>query len=253
MMNAARRVCAGPKTWMMHTMSDKTHEGWSNYKTWAVALWLTTDRKSSPYWCEQAKRHHDEAPTCQMVVDGVWSAEEAEKYNLAEQLKQEIEANAPEALAGAYSDLLHAGLGDVNWREIAAEFLLRVHPESPTFGPIISVYTRAQAIADGVLVDVSEMAREAGIKHPTALTSAVWSQYVQVPEGVEAQDEVGRLWDILNMFRFAAKESAGGGELLFRLLVRNDNFAPALVTLKALCGPGDTPAPVITILLPNQD
>lgn len=253
MTNAARRVSVGSETWMMHNMSDTTHEGWSNYETWAVALWLTSDRDLSPYWREQAKRHIEKAPACQMVLDGVWSAEQAEKYNLAEQLKQEIEANVPKAFAGVYSDLLHAGLSDVNWHEIAADFLLRARPESSSFGPIISTYTRAQAIADGVLVDVSEMAREAGIRHPTALTSAVWTQYVRVPEGVEAQDEQGRLWDILNMFRFAAKQSPGGGALFFKVLVRNDNFAPALVTLKALCGPGDTPEPVLTILLPNED
>jgi hypothetical protein len=188
-----------------------------------------------------------------MVLNRTWSAEEAEKHNLAEQLKREIEASAPKVFAGAYSDLLHAGLSDVNWDEIAAEFLLKVRPESSIFGPIISAYSRAQAIADGVLVDVSKMAREAGIRYPTALTSAVWAEYVEVPEGVEAQDEEGRLWDLLNMFRFAAKQSSGSGELLFKVLVRNDNFAPALVTLKAICGPGDTPEPVVTILLPNED
>jgi len=32
------------------------------------------------------------------------------------------------------------------------------------FGPVIYAYTRAQAIEDGVLVDVSKMAKEAGIK-----------------------------------------------------------------------------------------
>ena len=121
------------------------------------------------------------------------------------------------------------------------------------FGPVIFSYTRAQAIADGVLVDVSEMASEAGIKHPTAVTAAVWGEFVRVPEGVEHQDEKGRRWDIVNMFRFATKQSKGGTELHFNLLVRNDNTAPKLVTLKAICSPGDTPEPVLTIMLPNED
>jgi len=76
---------------------------------------------------------------------------------------------------------------------------------------------------------------------------------VEVPEGVEGQDEKGRLWDILNMFRFAVKRSDGGSELLFHVLVRNDNIATKLVTLKALCGPGNTPDPVLTIMLPDED
>jgi hypothetical protein len=121
---------------------------------------------------------------------------------------------------------------------------------------VIYAYTRAQAIEDGVLVDVSEMAREAGIKFPVAVTSAVWGKYVEVPEGVTCQDETGRLWDILWMFRRAAAKFSGS-TLLFELYVRNHNRdrldSRDLVTLKAICGPGDTPEPVITIMLPDED
>ena len=41
--------------------------------------------------------------------------------------------------------------------------------------PVVHRYTRAQAIADGSLVDVSDTAREAGLRLPTALTRAVWN------------------------------------------------------------------------------
>jgi hypothetical protein len=118
---------------------------------------------------------------------------------------------------------------------------------------IIYAYTRAQALEDGVLVDVSEMAREAGIRFPVALTATVYGKYVEVPEGVIAQDETGRLWDILWMLRLAANK--GGDTVLFRLHVRNDNSdrTPPLVTLKAVCGPGDQGEPVITIMLPDED
>ena len=34
--------------------------------------------------------------------------------------------------------------------------------EHPFFGEVISVYTRAQALADSVLIDAGSMAREAG-------------------------------------------------------------------------------------------
>jgi len=120
---------------------------------------------------------------------------------------------------------------------------------------VISSYTRAQAIEDGVLVDVFSVAREAGIKFPVALTSTVWGQYVEVPEGVNCQDERGRLWDILWMLRCNARQ--GGDTLFFKLYVRNHNrerlTSRDLVTLKAVCGPGDTPDPVITIMLPDED
>lgn len=113
-------------------------------------------------------------------------------------------------------------------------------------------YTREQAIEDGVLIDVTEVAKEAGVAFPTALTHAVWHSMVVVPEGVSCQDEAGRLWDILWMFRMAARDNSGS-ELRFSLLVRNTNDAPEEVTLKALCGPGDDAEPVITIMLPEED
>ena len=120
------------------------------------------------------------------------------------------------------------------------------------FGEVIFAYSRAQAIEDGVLVDVSEPARAAGVTYPVALTRAVWDQYVEVPSGVAGQDVAGRLWDVLWMFRAAAGAHSGHA-LRYQLYVRNDNRRPKVVTLKAVCGPGDDAAPVITIMLPEED
>jgi hypothetical protein len=87
------------------------------------------------------------------------------------------------------------------------------------------------------------------------VTRAVWVKYVEIPEGVTCQDERGRLWDILWMLRCNA--GRGGDSLFFKLYVRNHNrerlTKADLVTLKAACGPGDTPEPVITIMLPDED
>lgn len=92
------------------------------------------------------------------------------------------------------------------------------------------------------------------VRFPTALTAAVFGQYVEVPEGVEAQDEAGRLWDIVWMLRYGITQSKGdGSEILFELHVRNDNRAAELVQLKAHCGPGDEAEPVITVMLPDED
>ena len=120
---------------------------------------------------------------------------------------------------------------------------------------VIFAYTRAQAIADGVLVDVSELAREAGFKLPVAVTCGVWAECVAVPEGIAGQDETGRLWDILTMLRHAIAKSSGGDRVDFALHVRNDNEerTPPLVSLYALCGPGDDAEPVVTVMLPHED
>jgi hypothetical protein len=119
---------------------------------------------------------------------------------------------------------------------------------------LIYRYTRADAIRDGVLIDVSEVAKEAGLRWPVALTAAVWAKCVEVPPGVACQDEAGRLWDVLWMLRLAARQS-GGSEVRFGVHVRNDNSegTPPLVQLKALCGPGDQGEPVLTVMMPEED
>lgn len=120
---------------------------------------------------------------------------------------------------------------------------------------IIHSYTRQQAIEDGVLVDVTETAHEAGFCYPVALTATVFGTYVEAPASVPGQDAAGRLWDILWMLRHAIRGSSGGGsELRFQLHVQNSESAPPrLVTLKSVCGPGDDGEPVITIMLPDED
>src|SRR6478736_1769888 len=95
--------------------------------------------------------------------------------------------------------------------------------DSP-FGEIIYAYTRAQAVADGVQVEVTKTAQEAGIRFPVFLTRAVWDAYVAVPPDVTGQDEAGRLWDIVWMLRFAIMRSHGHTDRVpVALYVRNDN------------------------------
>jgi hypothetical protein len=118
---------------------------------------------------------------------------------------------------------------------------------------LIHRYSRADAIADGVLVDVSAVAREAGIKFPVALTRAVWDRCVAVPPGVACQDESGRLWDVCWMLRCAI--GRGGSLVHFGVHVRCDNRdrTPPLVRLKAHCGPGDQGEPVIRVMMLGDD
>jgi len=129
------------------------------------------------------------------------------------------------------------------------------NPDSP-FGEIVYAYTRSQAVADGFQVEASKVAQEAGIRFPVFLTRSVYEKYVTVPPGVTAQDEAGRLWDILWMLRFAILRAKPGTDRIpLALYVRNDNHAARLVKLIATCGPLDVddPQPAITVMLPDED
>ena len=124
------------------------------------------------------------------------------------------------------------------------------------FGPVIISITRRQLLAEGAQMDVSKMAREAGIRIPVFMTDTVFNAYVKVPAGVECQDEAGRLWDILWMLLCAIKtNSAKVDRLPFQLYVRNENRRPKLVTLHAVIGAVDIDAhaPSLTIMLPTED
>jgi hypothetical protein len=124
------------------------------------------------------------------------------------------------------------------------------------FGELIYSYTRAQAVADGAQVPVTKTAQEAGIRLPVFLTRAVYDAYVSVPPNVVAQEEAGRLWDIIWMLRFAIRKAQPGQTRLpFALYVRNDNHCPRLVKLIAHCGPLniDDLQPAITIMMPDED
>ena len=120
---------------------------------------------------------------------------------------------------------------------------------------LIDSYTRTEAMEDGVLIDVTDTAKEAGIKYPTAVTRSVWEEYVKVPNGLlSCQDEDGRLWDILWMLRWGINQRKKDSEsLLFTLHVVQSRDARTAVELKAVCGPGDHAEPVLTIMLPNED
>ena len=127
------------------------------------------------------------------------------------------------------------------------------------FGPVIHTYTRAQAITDGVLVDVTETAAEAGFRHPVALTCAVWSEAVAWdPDNRAAQDEGGRLWDVLTMARHAitSRGTTPCDRVRFGVLrVPNTPTAtrPTITGLTVHIGPGDSGEPVLTIMLPGED
>ena len=130
------------------------------------------------------------------------------------------------------------------------------HHDTEPFGKVIFAYTRSQAVADGVQVEVTKTAAEAGISFPVFLTRGVFDSFVTVPPGGSGQDEAGRLWDIVWMLRFAILRARPGVQRIpVALYVRNDNRRATLIKLIATCGPldMDDPQPAITVMLPDED
>jgi len=123
--------------------------------------------------------------------------------------------------------------------------------------PVISAYTRKQAIEDGIQREITVEARETGFKFRTFITQNAWTKCVQVPEGVVCQDERGRLHDVLWMLFCAIKRMRGNDSIIkFVVHVRYGNAEKAFKTVKLLsqCGAVDIddPEPSLTIMLPED-
>ncbi len=72
-----------------------TYNGWSNYETWLVALWLDQDN---------------------------YQPNSTDVSSLSQELKDFIDECMPET-TGLYHDLLNAALGSVDWYEVSEHLL----------------------------------------------------------------------------------------------------------------------------------
>ena len=115
------------------------------------------------------------------------------------------------------------------------------------FGELIYSYTRAQALADGVLIDLSERARACGIQYPTACSASVWALIQAIPEPDRDMREVAeavRISAVLSAMLDAIRKARGTDRVEFRALGAD---------LWAQCGPGDHGEPVITVMMQGED
>lgn len=119
--------------------------------------------------------------------------------------------------------------------------------ENP-FGEVIYSYTRAQAIADGVLVDLSkiEVTRQHW-KHHLACTSTVWA-IIEKALQTEGQDVNWIVHDISTMAKLAIRNAREVEQVFFKVIIAGQTY-----TFKLHIGPGDAGEPVLTLMLPNED
>ncbi len=100
-------------------MSDQTYNGWTNYQTWVVNLWMTNDSGSYEHLQSMARdclTHLEDN-----VSDAVWE--------LSKRLEEDHDEFMPE-VTGVYADLLTHSLGMVNWHEIARHVIDDVTAEA---------------------------------------------------------------------------------------------------------------------------
>jgi len=104
-----------------------SYNGWTNYETRNVKLWLDNEVLSYRYWKENAQMAWEESKEeaeDRKSGDPIFTRSEIARRNLADRLQSEVTDGNPLAdAASMYSDLLGAALSDVNWSEIANSLL----------------------------------------------------------------------------------------------------------------------------------
>lgn len=105
-------------------MNKVEYNGWKNYETWCVNLWLTNEQGSSEYWNSEANELFEQANRANHQH---WTPSEHARFMLADQLKEWHEENNPltadGVTASVYVDLIGAALSEVDWAEIANALL----------------------------------------------------------------------------------------------------------------------------------
>jgi hypothetical protein len=121
-------------------------------------------------------------------------------------------------------------------------------------GPVIFAYTRKQAIEDGVLIDVTPLARRAGFKVHTAITCGVSGAITELvrrrrPEDFEKYplyriQEAAYMAMLVTLREEIDQQTKTGDRL---------DFQCGDVNLWSHIGPGDEGEPVLTVMLPEED
>ena len=121
------------------------------------------------------------------------------------------------------------------------------------FGPVISTYTRAQAIEDGEQIEATfckgaEVYNPVGpVRQGVYVTRALWAEITR-GDGVSPGDtQAGRLWDVCWM---TSKGRADGPSAR----VGRVKVGRRVLTVRAECGPMDIddPSPAITLGFPED-
>jgi len=102
---------------------DTTYNGWKNYPTWCVNLWLSNDENL----CNEALDLARETLESDHPTSSVWTVEESQRFNVADKFKQWVTNDlAPDLGASFPSDLLGWAFDHVEWDEIASAWIENV-------------------------------------------------------------------------------------------------------------------------------
>jgi len=84
------------------------YKGWTNYQTWAVRMWIAKEEGVHDMWLEMAEP----------FLDG----DRTNLLEFSQVIKERHEETMP-TVTGWAAELLNGALSEVNWYEIAEDYL----------------------------------------------------------------------------------------------------------------------------------
>ena len=116
------------------------------------------------------------------------------------------------------------------------------------FGEVVYSYSRRQALEDGVLVDLSELPiSKQHWKIQIATTATVWN-LIEDAIANDGKDRDGILHDLYCLAKAKIPTKTPTDRINFRGTVGKTTHNFILH-----CGPGDSPVPCLTLMLPSDD
>jgi hypothetical protein len=100
-------------------MTRKEYNGWTNYETWLVNLHMDNSQGDQERWLEVANQAIEHPKQSE-----VWTQEEAQKFTLADLLKDQMEEElTPKNTESLQCGLILAALSEVDWDNIAESWV----------------------------------------------------------------------------------------------------------------------------------
>ena len=113
-----------------------------------------------------------------------------------------------------------------------------------------NIYNRADAIADGQLIDVSHNSRELGFRLNVAVTASAWAQAVAVPHNREEETE--RLFALLGRVQ-SELDYGTATDHRFMLNAAVEDGEDKQIEIRVTVGPDERGNSVITVMLGYEE
>lgn len=102
----------------------ETYNGWTNYETWAVNLWLTNEQHTAERLTELARQALADSNDRSDVLESVGAdRDNTARHTFAEFVKEWVDEMMPDLGGTLAADLLGAAMSEVDWYEIATNHI----------------------------------------------------------------------------------------------------------------------------------